>query len=379
MALTEPEQIKTILKDHQYLLVLFSPHDTGDALASALALKYYAEKIGKHVDIVANGFNVPKAFKFLPGADKVKPALTEIQKFIIKVDISKTPVENLSYDIKDGWLSIYLNPKSGVITKNELRTAQSNFKYDLIITLGVTDLASLGEVFFNNTDLFYRLPIINIDRGASNERFGAINLLRLNTSSLSEIVFTLLKEIDEHLINDQLATILLTGMIAATKSFTTREVTPMALRLASELVDSGADREKIITHLYRTRSVATLKLWGAALARLGHEGGDGIVYTHLTREDFSRSGADATATIGIIEELLSNAPEAKIMVLLYELPNADKPTVRVILATNKNYNALNLAASFNPTGTPSQAAFSLENKTIGEAEQAVLNTLREQK
>lgn len=361
-------------------MVLIPPNDNGDALAGALSLKMYGEKIGKHVEIVAPGVTVPRTFKFLPHAESVRSALSEIQKFIIKVDVSKTPIETLSYDVRDGWLSIYLNPKHGVITKNELRTAQSNFKYDLIITLGVSELSALGDTYFNNTDLFYRLPIINIDRLAANERFGSINYLELSASSISEEIFNLLKQIDDHLVEGMLATTLMTGMIANTKSFTTREVTPLTLRLASELVDRGADREKIITNLYRTRSVATLKLWGAALSRLSHEGGNNIVHTHLTREDFSRSGADESATLGIIEELLSNAPEAHIVALLAEnLANTEPSTIRVILAANKNYNALNLAAGFNPTGTPSQVTFTITGKNLGEAETLVLEALRKNK
>ena len=64
--------------------------------------------------------------------------------------ISKTPLSIISLPSK-------------VRSKNELRTAQSGLKYDLIITVNAQDLESLGNVFFNNTDLFYKVPIINFD------------------------------------------------------------------------------------------------------------------------------------------------------------------------------------------------------------------------
>jgi len=116
-----------------------------------------------------------------------------LQKFTIKVDISKTKIDSLSYDIKDDWLYIHLNPKQGTISKKELRTAQSSFKYDLIITLNSPDLESLGDIFENNTDLFYRVPIINIDHQAGNEHYGATNLVELNKTSAGEIVYFLFK------------------------------------------------------------------------------------------------------------------------------------------------------------------------------------------
>lgn len=373
MALNEASQIKTLLQDHQYLLIVFPPPDTGDALASALALKTYAEKLGKQADVVGGTRELARQFKFLPHSEQTKTALTEIQKFIIKVDVSKAAIETLSYDIKDGWLSIYLTPKTGVISKNELRTAQSNFKYDAIVVLGATDLASLGDVYLNNTDLFYRLPIINIDRAPGNERFGHINYVELQASSLAELTYTLLKQLDEHLVADALATTLLAGMIVATKSFTSPGVTPHTLHLASELVGRGADREKIITSVYRTRSVATLKLWGAALAALHAD--RGLVHTHLTREDFARSGASEAGVFGIIEELLSNAPEAKIIIVTYEAPGSTS-TIKSIVATSKEQNALALAASFAPHGTPERATFEIIGKTLGEAEQTILETVK---
>lgn len=374
MALSEVAQIKQLLQDHQYLLVVFPPYDTGDALASALAFKAYATASGKQVDVVGGTGALIRQFKFLAHAEQAKIALTEIQKFIIKVDVSRAPIETLSYDIKEGWLSIYLTPKTGVISKNELRTAQSNFKYDAIIVLGATDLAALGDVYLNNTDLFFRLPIINIDRAADNERFGHVNYIGLQASSLAEFTYTLLKQLDEHLIGPAIATALLAGMIAATKSFTSQGVTPHTLRLASELVDRGADREKIITHLYRTRSVATLKLWGAALARLHSD--RGIVHTNLTREDFARSGAAEAGVFGIIEELLSNAPEAKIIIVTYEIPGDITATIKSLVVTGPETNALALVAPFAPQGTPERAIVTTAGKTLGEAEQAILETIK---
>src|SRR3989338_5216265 len=158
MALTDFEQLQKVLKTSKYILVLFNSQDNGDGLASAVALKTFLEGLHKQVEIVSNNFISPKQFKFLPGADTVKPELAHLQKFIIKVDVSKTSIETISYDIKDSWLSIYLTPKQGIIGKQELRTAQSTFKYDLIVTLNTPDLESLGTTFFNNTDLFYKTP-----------------------------------------------------------------------------------------------------------------------------------------------------------------------------------------------------------------------------
>ena len=171
MALSDFEQLTKIVTDSKYILLVFNSPHNGDAIASALALKRYFVKEQKQADIACSGFIMPKNLKFLPESDTVQSELAHLQKFIIKVDVSKAPIDTLSYDVKDNWLSIYLTPKHGAITRNELRTAQTTFRYDLIITLGVPDLESLGDIFLNNTDLFYKTPIVNIDHQADNERY----------------------------------------------------------------------------------------------------------------------------------------------------------------------------------------------------------------
>lgn len=374
MSLTVPEQIRQLVDQHTHFLLVFPPHDRGDALSSALALRQFLISKNKQVEVVSSGYVTPKNFHFLPGAHSTKMGLENIHKFIIKVDISHAPVETLSYDVKDNWLSIYITPKTGSITKQELRTAQTNFKYDCVFTFGASDLEALGDIFFNNTDLFYRTPVVNIDHTPHNERFGQINWVELTAAATTEATYRLLKQMGAE-IDTHMATTLLAGMTAATKSFTTSNVTPATLTTASELVEKGAERDTIVQHLYRTRSVGGLKLWGAALSHLVFERGEDLVLTTLTRDDFTRTGTDATALHGLVDELIMNTPEAHRFVLLYEDLLAEAGVFRGILATNKNFNALQLVAKFNPEGKEREAHFTVKAPTIQEAIEKVRTAL----
>lgn len=377
MALSDLQQIKKLLVDSRHVLIAFAPTDNGDSAAGALALKTFLEKERRQVDIASDNFKVPKKLEFLSGIAEIKSSLNRLQKFIIKVDVSKAPIETLSYDVKDGWLSIYLTPKQGSISKQELRTAQSTFKYDLIIAVNTPDLESLGSIFANNTDLFYRTPIINIDHQTANERFGQVNLVDLTAVSAAEIIYQLIKEADEKYLDAALATTLLAGMILATKSFTIPHLAPRALRLASELVERGAEREKIVHQLYRTHSIAALKLWGQALTHLQNDSRLGLVWTTLTRDDFIRNGAATEELKGVVDELISNSPEAKVSFLLYEITAADKTQINGIVTADKNHDALALARSFHPEGNKTQAKFIILNKTLSESEELVLKTIRD--
>lgn len=373
MALNDLQQIQKVIEESKYVLVIFNGKSNGDSCASAIALKTMLEKLKKQVDIVGTGYTVPKNFHFLPHAKDIKPTISHVQKFIIKVDVSQSPIETISYDVRDKQLSIYITPKSGIISKNELRTAQSSFKYDLIVTLGTADLESLGSVFIENTDLFYKTTVVNIDHQANNERYGQVNLIDLTATSSAEILYKTLKKIYPDLIDAEIANALLTGMTVATKSFRNYNITPFTLQLASELITYGADREKIIQHLYRTRSMATLKLWGQALIHLEYDQKSGLVWSTLTRDDFTRSGAKQEDLQGIIDELISNSPEAKIIVLMYETENN---TIATQVATEKNFDALELLKPLVGEGTKKLATVHLTGKTLKEAETDLITMLK---
>lgn len=378
MALSELQQLSGLFSGSRHVLVLFNAPDNGDAIGSAVALKTLLEKQGKQVDIACSGFAAPKMFSFLPKISEIKSELGHLQKFIIKVDVSKNPIDTISYDVKDGVLSLYLTPKQGLLSKYELRTAQSTFKYDLIVTLNTPDLESLGTIFLNNTDLFYRTAIVNIDHQANNERYGHVNLIDLTATSTAEIIFTVVKQLGEQHLDAATATAILTGMTVATKSFKDPNITPATLQIASALVNSGADREKIVRHLYHTRSISALKLWGQALTHLTYDQSVGLVSTIITREDFTRSGATADELKGMIDELFSTAPEAKVTLILFEDPNDTINNKKIcgLLATEKNVDALSTVKPFNPHGSKRQCSFEIQNKTLKEAEEIVLTLLK---
>ncbi len=377
MALTDLQQIQNLVADSKYVLILCTPQDKGDAVGAAIALKTYLEREHKQADIAASGFVLPKNLHFLPGTEQVRSDLEHLQKFIIKVDVSETPIETLSYDVKDNTLAIYLTPKHGLISKKQLRTAQSTFKYDLIITLNSPDLNSLGDIFFNNTDLFYRTPIINIDHQTSNERYGQVNIVDFTCTSTAEATYKILKQIIPDHIDAAIATALLTGMTVATKSFKSPTITPLTLQLASDLINRGADRERIIQCLYRTRTIATLKLWGQALSHLQSDTKLGVVWTTITRDDFTRAGSAPDDLSGIVEELISNSPEAKVVLLVYEKENGSTKKIGAMITSEKEYDALELAKPFSPTGSKRQALFTVEGMSLQEAENMILERIRE--
>ncbi|OGH58614.1 MAG: hypothetical protein A2725_02850 [Candidatus Magasanikbacteria bacterium RIFCSPHIGHO2_01_FULL_33_34] len=375
MSFTNTQQIKQLISDKKQILITFSRDASIDSISSALALLLFLEKQSKPVDIVCDNFSLPNQCKFLKQSDQIKNNFDYLQKFIISIDVEKTGVQELSYDMKNEKLRIFITPKQGYLNQDNIKTAQSDFRYDLIFVVGTPDLESLGSIYDNNTDLFYKTPIINIDNQSGNEHFGQINCIDLTCSSTTEILFDLLKNIGEEYIDENIATALLTGIISETKSFKAENIKPFTLNTASKLIDMGANREKIINNLYRNRTIPMLKLWGNTLTHMQSNKNIGLVWSTITKDDFTRSNAKEDDLRDIIDELISTSPEAKITLLIHEHTNSNENKIHVIINSKKNIDLKQLLTKYKPTGSKDKISFFVENKTLKEVEEEIVEEL----
>ena len=376
MALTLFQQIDQLIKNKKHILITFRGDATGDAIGSALALFLFLKKQGKTADVICHNFSLPSQFRFLQEADKITGAPSHLQKFILTLDVAEAGVQELSYDLQDEKLRIFVTPKRGFLTRADVRTAQTDFKYDLIMVLDSENLAALGGLYENNTELFFKTPIINLDYRPGNEHFGQVNLIDLTVVSTAEVVFDLLKQLGEEYIDASVSTALLTGLIAQTRSFKSDNIKPHTLTTGAKLMSLGADREKIITNLFRTRSVAALKLWGQALTHLQHDSKIGLVWSTITRDDFVRCGASETDLKDIIDELISNSPEAKFTLLLHEHIETPQTIHGLFRVHTKDHDAKFLLKSFNPVGGKQAVSFKVYGKGLKPAETDVVAHLQ---
>ncbi|MFH1207689.1 MAG: DHH family phosphoesterase [Patescibacteria group bacterium] len=352
------------------IVIALPCHPSTDAIASSLGLFLVLEKIGKKVKVVCNEFDLPVSHQFLPKSNEINSDLTALRKFIISLDLSRTKVQELSYDISDKKrLNIFITPKDGFFEARDVSTSASSYEYDLIIVIDAPELEALGKIYDDNTEFFYHTPIINIDHSAVNEYFGQINIVDLVATSTSEIVYEMAKGFKENVLDEYIATSLLTGIISKTKSFQSASVTPKSLAISSLLIENGARRDDIIKHLYRTKSINTLKLWGRALARLKTESGGRIVWSLLNQQDFVKSGAGETELEGVVDELMVNTPNAEIISLLFE---SNDRTIKAIVTTGRSIDALNIFREYKPTGTRNFIRFTLTAPDILAAEKAVV-------
>lgn len=372
--LSPKEQIHENVKKSQNVLICIPKDPTTDAVAAGLALFSVLEKLGIKTKVVCPGFTLPPHNQFLPKSKEITSDLTSLKKFIISLNVSQTKVEELSYNIKNNQLDIYITPKNGTFREKDVSFSSSDYEYDLIFVLDAPDLDVLGNLYENNMEFFYHTPIVNIDHNPANENFGQINLVDLTATSSSEIIFEMIKDWKENILDEYIATSLLAGIISKTKSFQTTSVTPRSLAIASHLISSGARREEIIRHLYQTKSVETLKLWGRALARLKQDKQNRIVWSVLNEADFEKSGSSSEEDVlSVIDELIIDAPEAETIIVFFEQA---KGNFKAIVSTPPTIDAMKVLKEYNPVGTKDFTRITIKTPDLINAEQKVLNTVR---
>lgn len=378
MAFSQEQQAVELITRAKRILVIAKQDASVDATASVLALLSFLKKLNKEADAVIPGFDIQNTPKFLSGANALRSEIGAVRSFEITLDVTKTPMREITYDVRDSNLIVNVVPEHGEWSPADVTLKHGADRYDLVIALDAPDMSSLGELFQNHADFLYRTPVINIDRDPGNEHWGQLNIVDLTAVSSSEILYGVFERWNKNLIDEHIATALLAGMIAKTQSFRTQNVTPKTLTAASLLIAMGAKREEIVHGLWRTRTVPTLKLWGKALSRLEQDRDLGLVWSTLTRADFVEAGAGDTALDGIVSELMSYAPEAKVVVLIYETESAHATGACVTIHASAPYSAQELGRPFGAQGSHGKISFCLTpGQHLIEGTQMVIDRIRE--
>ncbi len=317
MNLDTDKQIFESIKRAKKVLIALPEHLTPDSVSSGLALALFLERLEKEVVIVSSG-PVPENLEFLPKINKIKNRLNGGKSLVISLDTSVKELAEISYQKKEERVDIFLKPKNEMFNKEDITLKTDKFPTDLIVAVDARSRESFGKLFEENTDLFFEVAKINIDNHSGNEYFGSINLVDVTASSVAEVVSELLEKFEEEMVDENIATCLLTGIITKTNSFQHAQTTPKAFSNASRLVGLGGRQQEVIKHLYKTKPLNFLKLWGRALSKLKIKDDLGVVYSILTQQDFSDTKTSVVDSEKVLRELLENMSSFKIIGLITE-------------------------------------------------------------
>lgn len=324
MTLEPVVQFKNFLEKSKEVLIMIPENPSGDAVGSAWALYFFLEQRGATPTIAFSNHLSPR-YSFLPKPERILTEITGARDFILQFNTEYNKIADVRWEEHDSKLNIHITPEKGTVDPRDFSFVLAKFKYDLIIVLDSPDLEKLGKIYEKNPDLFFEVPVINVDHRSNNENFGQINLVDVTASSCSEILSNVLEKTNPLLISKTIADCLLTGIISATDSFQKKNTTPKALLAAAALMDKGASQQEIIRWLYKTQPLHILKLWGRAMAKLKWDEKAQLVWAELSVEDFVQSRASVSDVNQILEKLQENYSDGRIFMLFYN----DTPTTVV--------------------------------------------------
>ncbi len=309
------------IEQHQKLLIIPHANVDPDGLSSALACYQMFTAMGKEVTVICPDTK-PESLSFLPGFEKLEEEIKENRDFVITINLDDgVEVDKLRYNVEDSKVNIIVMPKKGSIRPQQIQLADGGYVWDLLVIVDTADLALLGTLYKDHMDLFAEVPMLNIDHHISNTQYGQIHLIDPTAASATEVLYNWFTQVPsmKEKITPDMATLLLTGLITDTRSFQNPNTTPRSLEVAAELLEKGARQQEIIQHVYKTKPLSTLRIWGRALNRIQVDPASRIVWSSVSKEDLAEMEANSKETHGILDELISTIPDADVYVLFTEL------------------------------------------------------------
>ena len=230
------------IKQSKNILINVHRNPDLDSIGSATALYRALNKIGKKTMLVCP-HEIPENYKFLKGADLV-----------------------LTIDFKT-WADTDVRP------------------YDLFLIL---DSGSYDVVTGSKEIKLPDVKKIIIDHHRTNNWENYVErILDIKASSTSEIIFNLLNDWEVEFDSD-IATSLFAGISSDTVFFKYDQNAKNTFKITAELLDKGADRDKVVEQAFDSFNFDLVRMIGEFLTNL--QKGNGYIYSVLDNETYIKFG-----------------------------------------------------------------------------------------
>ncbi len=317
------KKIASVLKRYQSFLITSHINPDGDSIGSQIALALLLKKMKKKVAII-NENPVPRTYQFLPHSNMIATS-----------------------SASGGLLAMTQN-------------------FDVAIVLDCSNLERTGKVI----SLISKFKIlINIDHHSDNTKFGNLNWVDKEASSVAEQIFSLSRILKIPL-NKELATLLYTGIATDTGSFQ-YHLLPKAHRIIATLISGGAVPEEIAEDVYHNLSFNSLKLFGLALATLKESRAHQVCWMKITKEMYQKTRSSVEDTDSFID-FLQQIKEAKILFILKEV---SKNRSKVSFRSVGKIDVQKIAKKFGGGGHRNASGATL-NEPIEKAEKIILKAIK---
>jgi phosphoesterase RecJ-like protein len=244
------EVVEELRRRNSFVMVSHVKPD-GDTLGAGLALGLALKRMGKRVAYFQQD-SVPRNLRFLPEADLVS--------------------RDLPADLPEDTLYVFCD---------------------------MSDRKRAGDLL----DGVERENVLDIDHHLGNALFGKLNFVLEHECSTGTVVMHLLRGLGVP-VDPPIATCILATIMTDTGGFMHSNTTPEALELAAELMQQGADKERITEEIFLRKRVAATKLLGRIIEAMRFEHDGRYCYSYVDDTMLEMTGADGEDTEDVVNTLL---------------------------------------------------------------------------
>lgn len=248
------QQIVDKIKKSSTILVTVSNNPSVDELSAALGLTLLLNKMEKHATAVFSGA-IPPAITFLDPEKTFENTVDSLRDFIIALD--KEKADHLRYKVDGDVVKIFITPYRTTITSDDLDFSQGDYNVELVLALGVKSQDHLDSALIAHGRILHDATVATITAGTDKSDLGNIDWFESGASSLSEMLVSLTDSLkgEKVLLDEQVATAFLTGIVAATDRFSNNRTSSKVMTIAAQLMAAGANQQLIALKLQEAHEI----------------------------------------------------------------------------------------------------------------------------
>jgi phosphoesterase RecJ-like protein len=240
--------------------------------------------------------------------------------------------------------------------------------FDCVIATDCASFERLGKV---GECIQERKVFINIDHHGSNTRYADVNWISAREPSTGELIYHLLQT-GKWPITPAIADCLFTAVSTDTGSFQYPSTRPTTYHVAAHLVRRGADLAKVCNEVYQSYPLSRVRLLQHVYNKFKLVHHDQIAYFWLKKADFTRTGAGADDSEGLIDHI--RAIEPVVVACVFE--EIEPALTRISLRSkSEKINVSDIAGLFGGGGHRAAAGARVPGRPLT-VQRRVINALK---
>ncbi len=245
---TDKQQIIDSIKDSEAILVTVSRNPSVDELSAALGFTLLANKMDKHATAVFSG-DIPPAINFLKPEKTFEDTTDSLRDFIIALD--KEKADHLRYKVDGDLVKIFITPYKTKLGEKDLDFSQGDYNVDMVVAIGVDSEDDLDTALSDHGRIMHDAVVASLTCGRDRSDFGTLVWHEPGVSSYSEMIASFADKLrtDKALLDEQISTAFLTGIVAATDRFSNEMTSSETMTVAAQLMAAGANQQLISNKL----------------------------------------------------------------------------------------------------------------------------------